>query len=228
MNIRAFAWPILLTAGWWGGLFAGDASAAPVGSAFSYQGRLLESGAPANGGFDLEFQLFTTEVGGSPCAGPLTNAAVLVSNGVFTTTLDFGQNVFSGTNCWLEIAVRGAGRPGDFVVLIPRQLLTPAPYAIYTLKAESLIGPVPDAQLSTNVARLDTDQTFRGAVTFQGGVAIGASGAAASLNVQGKVLAAAFSGNGAGLSNVTASAFSASQMQRLWRGCFHTSGGDGW
>ena len=217
MNIRAFAWPILLTAGWWGGLFAGDASAAPVGSAFSYQGRLLESGAPANGGFDLEFQLFTTEVGGSPCAGPLTNAAVLVSNGVFTTTLDFGQNVFSGTNCWLEIAVRGAGRPGDFVVLIPRQLLTPAPYAIYTLKAESLIGPVPDAQLSTNVARLDTDQTFRGAVTFQGGVAIGASGAAASLNVQGKVLAAAFSGNGAGLSNVTASAFSASQMQRLWR-----------
>jgi formylglycine-generating enzyme required for sulfatase activity len=136
---------------------------------------------------------------------------------VFTTTVDFGANVFVGTSSWLEIAVRPAGGTGEFVTLSPRQLLTPAPYAIYTLKAESLSGPLPDSQLSTNVARLDANQTFRGAVTFSGPVGIGTSNAAANLDVRGTVQAVSFNGNGGGLSNVTASALSASQRQRLWR-----------
>lgn len=156
-------------------VLASSAEATP----FTYQGRLLQSGVPANGQYDLRFELFTAETGGIPCGPALTNAAVSVADGVFTTLLDFGTNVFSGARCWLEIGVRQAG---DFVTLSPRQPLTPTPYSIYTLKAESLIGPLPDAQLSTNVARLDADQMFRGKVTFGGEVA-----------------------------------FSAKQMQRLWR-----------
>ena len=44
-----------------------------------------------------------------------------------------------------DLALAGFSDP--FVTLSPRQLLTPTPFAIYTLKAESLNGPLPDAQL---------------------------------------------------------------------------------
>ena len=82
-------------------------------------------------------------------------------------------------------------------MLAPRQLLTPAPYAIYTLKAESLNGPLPDSQLSINIPRLNADQTFTGSITFGGNVAIGISTAAANLDVQGVVRAGSISGDGA-------------------------------
>jgi len=190
---------------------------APLGTGFNYQGRLAENGAAANGIFDLRFALYPEAMGGSPSASARTNAGVQVSNGLFTATLDFGTNVFSGASSWLEIGVRATGAPGDFVTLAPRQSLAPTPYAIYTLKAESLNGPLPDTQLSTNVARLDADQTFRGAVAFNGPVSIGASNNTANLEVQGTVRAGNFSGDGTGLSNVVATALSAVQMQRLWR-----------
>src|SRR5437867_4044130 len=83
--------------------------AAPANSAFTYQGHLRESGAPANGSFDLQFALFPSETGGNPHSAVLTNSDVAVSNGIFTVTLDFGANVFSGASCWLEIGVRRAG-----------------------------------------------------------------------------------------------------------------------
>src|SRR5437660_3428892 len=132
-------------------------------------------------------------------------------------SLDFGTSVFSGAPAWLEIGVRPAESLANFTILAPRQLLTPTPYAIYTLKAESLNGPLPDSQLSTNVARLNANQTFTGAITFSGDVAVGTSDSAANLNVQGSVRAAWVSGDGTGLSNVVASALSAKAIERLWR-----------
>src|SRR2546423_10183145 len=51
-----------------------------------------------------------------------------------------------------------SGVAANFTILAPRQLLTPAPYAIYTLKAESLVGPLPDSQLSTNIPRLNRSE----------------------------------------------------------------------
>ena len=76
------------------------------GSAFTYQGRLNDANGPANGAYDLAFSLFSTDSGGLPIAGALTNSATLVTNGLFTTTLDFGPSPFSGATHWLEIAVR--------------------------------------------------------------------------------------------------------------------------
>ena len=52
-----------------------------------------------------------------------------MTNGLFTTALDFG-GIFTGSNYWLEIGVRTNGI-GGFVRLNPRQPLTPAPYAIF-------------------------------------------------------------------------------------------------
>src|SRR5687767_10071455 len=104
---------------------ASSAGATP----FSYQGRLLESGVPVNGRYDLRFELFVSEGGGSALAPALTNAQVAVADGVFTSILDFGTNVFFAAGGWLEIGVRPAGAPANFVTLSPRQPLTPAPFS---------------------------------------------------------------------------------------------------
>ncbi|SPE53420.1 conserved exported hypothetical protein [Verrucomicrobia bacterium] len=99
------------------------------GTAFTYQGRLNSGGTPANGSFDLTFTLFNTNANGVAVAGPVTNNAIPVSNGLFTTAIDFGGGAFAGSSNWLEIAVRATGS-GSFNTLVPRQELTPTPYAI--------------------------------------------------------------------------------------------------
>jgi len=155
---------------------------------------LLENGVPAGGLHDLRFQLFPALNGGTSIGGPLTHTTIAVINGVFSVSLDFGTNVFSGAGCWLEISVRPAGASGEFVALSPRQPIHAVPYALYSLKAESLIGILPLAQLPENIARLDASPAFDGIVSANG-----------------------FNGNGAGLSNVMASALSARLVQRFWR-----------
>jgi len=192
-------------------------SSVPGATAFSYQGRLLDNGLPANGSYDIRSQLFSSSTAGVPASAAITNSVLAVSNGVFTTTMDFGAAVFSGGEIWLELAVRPGGSAGNFITLAPRQPLTPAPYSIYTLKAESLVGPLPESQLPANVARLDANQKFTGIVSFTGQVGIGTTNPASALDVQGAVTAGSFNGNGAGLSNVVANALSARSIEKLWR-----------
>lgn len=112
------------------GAMAPDARA--QGTAFSYQGRLTSGGAPAQGNFDLRAILFDAEIGGSQVGPVLTNSAMSVQSGAFTTALDFGPGRFTGAPRWLELGVRPAGG-GDFVTLSPRQPLLPAPYAQYAV-----------------------------------------------------------------------------------------------
>jgi hypothetical protein len=99
------------------------------GTAFTYQGKLGLDGATFSGAYDLQFTLFATNITGSPIAGPVTNSDVAVSNGLFTTIVDFGENAFTGVSNWLQVAVRTNGS-GAFSTLAPRQLLAPVPYAI--------------------------------------------------------------------------------------------------
>src|SRR5215475_16002569 len=63
-------------------------------TAFTYQGRLDDGGNPANGSYDLTFALCSAASGPTQL-GAVTNTAVAVSNGLFTVTLDFG-NQFPG------------------------------------------------------------------------------------------------------------------------------------
>lgn len=116
------------------------------GTAFTYQGRLNANGAAANGSYDVAFTLFATNVTGTAIAGPVTNAAVGVSNGLFTTTVDFGV-AFVGESNWLEIAVSTNGA-NAFNTLSPRQQLTPVPYA---LMAANVSGQVSLAQLPSSL-----------------------------------------------------------------------------
>ena len=68
------------------------------GTAFTYQGSLISGGSPASGMYDIAFLLFSsTSIDQALLAGPVTNGAVArVTNGLFTTTVDFGRNVFMG------------------------------------------------------------------------------------------------------------------------------------
>src|SRR5262245_43856817 len=82
------------------------AAAAPLGTAFSYQGRLSDGGEPGNGRYDLRFNLYTAALGGTAVGAGVTNQNVSVSNGLFTTTVDFGADVFTGDEYWLDLGVR--------------------------------------------------------------------------------------------------------------------------
>ena len=108
-------------------------------SAFTYQGRLTSGTSPASGSYDFQFTLFGAESGGNPVEDPVTASAVGVTNGLFTVPLDFGPNVFTGADRWLDIAVRPAGN-GPFTPLLPRQPITAAPYALTALTALSVPG----------------------------------------------------------------------------------------
>ena len=103
-------------------------------TAITYQGRLNAATGPANGPYDLRFAVYDANVAGNFIAGPVMNTAVAVSNGLFTVSLDFGAGVFTGTNYRVELGVRTNGG-GVFSTLVPRQQLTPAPYAIYAPQA---------------------------------------------------------------------------------------------
>ena len=160
-------------------------SASAQGTAFTYQGRLNDGSNTANGSYDLLFKLYPASNSGSPTGGiTLTNSATAVSNGLFTTTLDFGSNILNGTSQWLEIGVRSNGT-SSFNTLSPRQQLTPAPYAIFAAKAATataattLSGVVPGASLS------------------------GSYGSAVTFNNSTNMFSGTFTGNGAGPTNLS-------------------------
>ena len=75
------------------------------GTAFTYQGRLNNGANLAGGSYDLTFTLFATNASGVAIAGPVTNSATAISNGLFTTMIDFGSGVSNGETNWLEIGV---------------------------------------------------------------------------------------------------------------------------
>src|SRR5208337_5208923 len=77
-------------------------SAFAQGTAFTYQGQLQNNGSPASGTYNLTFSLFNTDTSGVAIAGPVTNNAVGVTNGLFTVLIDFGSGVFTGQTNWLD------------------------------------------------------------------------------------------------------------------------------
>ena len=121
--------------------------AAPLGSAFSYQGQLTSAGSPANGNYDLVLALFDDPTFGSQVGSTVTNLNVVVSNGLFTTLIDFGPGIFDGTAYWLAIGVRSNGSGADFTALSPRQPVTPSPYALYATVAPLLDNAVTSAKI---------------------------------------------------------------------------------
>ena len=161
--------------------FGGSISvAAMLGMAFTYQGRLTTGGIAANGLYDLKFTLYDDASGGAAVGGPVTNSPVGLTDGLFTATLDFGAAPFSGEARWLEIGVRTNGSGGDFTLLVPRQPLTPLPYALYAPnagKAQTVVNGVYTTGSYANPAWL----TSLSGTTVTGNISGNAAGFTGSL-----------------------------------------------
>jgi hypothetical protein len=99
----------------------------PIGSALTYQGRLMEQGVAVQGQVDLMFTAFPTPTGGTPLGNQSAEIVADDGTGMFTLRLnehgqllgDFG----TGHATWLEISVNGT-------VLSPRQEIRAAPVAL--------------------------------------------------------------------------------------------------
>ena len=220
-------------------------------TAFTYQGRLASSNSPASGLYDLQFTLYNAVTSGGVVGGPVTNTAVGVTNGLFTTLIDFGNAPFNGNDLWLEVGLRTNAVATFFATLRPRQRITTSPFAIraasvadgaitasklssgggangQVLKMNGGVlawgtdlnsgggvssvgsgtgltgGPITTSGTlsidTTLVPRMNAANTFTGSNTFNGVIAM--------TNVTNRFVGA-FVGNGAGLSNVIASATNA-------------------
>jgi hypothetical protein len=111
------------------GAAAPDAPDAPVGTAFTYQGRLTDGGVPANGAYDLRFRLFGAAIGGAQVGATWLSPDVPVSGGYFTVALNFAD-YFDGEARWLEVDVRPGASTGNYTPLTPRTSLAGVPYAL--------------------------------------------------------------------------------------------------
>lgn len=106
--------------------------AAPLGTAFTYQGKLTNSaGTPLSGSYPMSFKLYDALSGGSQVGSTVTMSSVAVSGGLFTIQLDFGASPLNGQRLWLETTVNGEA-------ISPMVELTAAPYALFAQNAASL------------------------------------------------------------------------------------------
>jgi hypothetical protein len=136
--LRALPWKYLAA------LWLAAAAPSP-GAPFTYQGRLAASGQPANGVYDFRFTLNDALAEGNRIGPVFVAAPVLVSNGLFTVVLDFGEGAFDGTARWLDIGVRQYGNTDAYVLLAPRQQVTAAPFATFALSSAALSGGTTNA-----------------------------------------------------------------------------------
>jgi len=112
--------------------FVTVSKSAPMGTAWTYQGRLMDVNGPADGKYDFEFRLFQDPVLNSFQVGPTIDINDLdVIDGYFTVLLDFGNKAFTGDARWLQIGVRPGDSEDRVTILSPRHEVTPTPYAIY-------------------------------------------------------------------------------------------------
>ena len=107
--------------------------AEPMGSALTYQGRLMDKNRPAEGLYDFQFRLYDSN---DPCTGtelasPIDINDLDVIDGHFIVDLDFGSGIFDGNAVWLETRVVRSPMGSDPATLSPLIELTPTPYALY-------------------------------------------------------------------------------------------------
>jgi hypothetical protein len=112
----------------------GSDAAVPMGTAWTYQSRLMDANGVADGLYHFKFKLFDDpNVGEGNQVGSSVNVEdVDVIDGYFTVALDFGSKVFNGDARWLEISVHPpeSAKTNAFVTLSPRQEIAAVPYAL--------------------------------------------------------------------------------------------------
>jgi hypothetical protein len=160
-----------------------SALAAPLGGGFTYQGKLLRGGIPANATCDFQFGLWDAATGGTQLGSTQTIPSVAVVDGLFTVVLDFGSQ-FAGAARWLGTAVKCSG-DAAFTALAPRQALTAAPYALSLQPGAHIDGAVDTGATNEAGLRVTNSSTnypigVYGIVNAPSGPAIGVAGNNAS------------------------------------------------
>ena len=108
------------------------AALADPSTAITYQGNLASQGSPVTSATDIKFSLFDAATGGNQLGSTVSQSAVAIDNGLFTSVLDFGvaPYVANGTT-WVEISIRNPAGSGNYTTL-GRQQLTAAPFSLAT------------------------------------------------------------------------------------------------
>lgn len=140
------------------------ASGDSLGTAFTYQGRLVKSGmavgSPLPETCEMTFELWDAAIGGNEVgASPFGPVPVDVTNGLFTVPIDFGPDAINGQARWLSIGVKCTGDVTS-TTLSPRQELRPAPHALalpglYTVQnvfSPNLIGGHHENEVAAGVS----------------------------------------------------------------------------
>ncbi len=184
------------------GLALGAAAAAqtPVGTSFTYQGELRQSGSPVAGNVDLKFRLYSAATNGAPLGSEIAVNNVAAANGRFAVPLDFGSSAFGPDARWLEIDVRSPAGSGSFVTLSPRQRITAAPVARYASEAGSAATAANATTFGGQNSAFYTNAGNMASGTLPGARLAGTYGSALSFTNAGN----AFSGVGTGLTGLNA------------------------
>lgn len=113
---------------------AGSSTALAQSTEITYQGQLKNGSTLVNSPADFRFSLFTAASGGTQVGFTSTRNAVTVTDGLFTTPVDFGIDPYtSGSqDRFLQIEVRSPAGVGSFVPMGTRQALRPAPFSLAT------------------------------------------------------------------------------------------------
>jgi len=152
---------------------AGDMGVqAAVGTAFTYQGQLTQSGNPVTGTCDFQFGLWDAASGGAQVGSTLTKTSVALTSGRFDAALDFGGTAFQGDARYLQIAVRCPAGSGSYTALSGRTALNAAPYALSLRPGASVQSSM------SQVLNLSTSATYGSALNAN---ASATSGNAAAL-----------------------------------------------
>lgn len=168
-----------------------------LGTGFTYQGQLVQSGLPVTDTCDLQFDLYDDVAAGTHI-GTQTVTGVSVAKGVFSVTLNANGQLsaaaFTGDDRFLQIAVRCPAGSGTFDPLTTRQPLTPAPYAIYAATAGDITasyaasaskgGPASDLSCNGCVGATDVAANAVGSTQIQNGAITLAKLPAGSTNGQ--------------------------------------------
>jgi len=183
--------------------------AASMGTAFTYQGRLIDANSTADGLYDFQFKLFDDPnvIVGTQVGSTIDINELDVIDGYFTVELDFGSSVFDGNSAWLEIDVRpdDSNDPNDFVTLSPRQEVTPTPYAIYAKTAGyaetagGIPGSINGSGTANYIAKFTAPNTLGDSAIYEsaGNVGIGTTNPSEKLHIVGNMKVVDTGGNDA-------------------------------
>jgi hypothetical protein len=175
---------------------------------FTYQGELRNGGGPATGPHDMRFRLYDSPSGGVQLGSTLCSDNITLAQGRFTASLDFGAQ-FAGQQRFLEIEVRAdtgldCSNTAGYTLLSPRQPLTIAPHAAYSLNAGSAATAVNATQLNGQAPAFYQNASNLAAGTIPSARLTGAYTGALTLSNAANAFTGSHTGDGGGLTNLAA------------------------